>query len=246
VAPPPAAAPPPPPPPAPAPAPDWRDAVTAFEKKEREAARAAQREGRYVDARNSWDVVLALQPGDAEASAGREHSGRSATEAAASLLSRARQAQARGDVEGAMRLYVETLSLDPAQSAAATALRGLEHERARRVTRQAFARAPTPRPMSPPMQAERNTLEHASLLAAEGEIDAAIAILTPLVRDARSDPAARARLADLRVRRAEMLAPTNRAAAVTEAEQALRIQPGHAGAMQLLQRLRALSGTAPQ
>ena len=241
---PPAPPPPPAPAPVPAPSPSWRDAVTAFEKEQRESARAAQRAGRYVDAQRSWDVVLFLQPDDAEAAAGREQSGRSATETATGLVSRARQAQSRGDAEGAMRLYVEALSLDPTQTAAADALRNLEHDRARRVTRQTFARVPTPSPR--PMPAERNALEHASLLAAEGDVDGAIALLAPLVQDARSDPAARARLADLRVRRAETLAPTNRAAAVSEAEQALRIQPGHEGATQLLQRLRATNGTPPR
>lgn len=235
-------APAPPPAPVPAPVPSWRDAVSAFEQEQREAARADQRAGRFVDAQRRWDVVLALRSDDTEAATGREQSSRSAATAAAELVNRARQAQARGNVEDAMRLYLEALSLDPTQASAASALRTLEHDRARRVTRQAFARAPAPRPAP----AGRNELEHASLLAAEGEVDAAIAILTPLVRDARSDPVARARLADLRLRRAEMLAPTNRAAAVAEAEQVLQIQPGHPGATQLLQRLRTANGNAPR
>jgi tetratricopeptide (TPR) repeat protein len=241
----------PPPTPAPAPAPPRaapaapapaRSAVAAFEQEQREAARDAQRSGRYVEAQRAWEVVLALDPADDEAIAGREHSAKAAATTAAERITRARQAQTRGDTEGAMRLYLEALSFDPTQVTASSALRALEHDRARRVTPLSFARAPAPRPA----QAERSELEHASLLAAAGELDAAIALLTPLVRDGRGDPSARARLAELHLRRAELLAPTHRAAAVAEAERVLQIQPGHAGATLLLRRLRVAANGAPR
>jgi hypothetical protein len=62
--------------------------------------------------------------------------------------------------------------------------------------------------------ADRNELEHASLLAGQGEVEGAIAVLRPLVTSRRADPAVRRMLADLYVRQADALLPDRREAAV--------------------------------
>jgi len=90
--------------------------------------------------------------------------------------------------------------------------------------------------------ADRNELEHASLLAGQGEVDGAIAVLRPLVTSRRADPAVRRMLADLYLRQAEALMPNRRDAAVAALERAVQADPSHTRAAA---RLKEVSGAAP-
>lgn len=208
-------------------------------------------QARYLDAARAWQGLLALRPDDADAlqglAAARTASQAGAREAAA----RARSAQSRGQVEAAMRGWVEVLAFAPYDDSAAVALRGLEAERARR------ALAPSPLARAPGVsltRAERDAvpptaphaeLEHATLLAAQGEVDAAIALLAPLARGGGADPALKSALANLYVRQAERLASAGqRQAALDALNRCLRLQPRHALALQLRARLRAPSAPA--
>ncbi len=233
-------------------------ALLTFEKSQRNAAEAAAAQQRWVDAIWAWEVVLALKPRDAQAQAQRSAAQAAVAAGVAERLPRAAQARQRGDAEAASRLYLEVLALAPGEPGAAEALREMERQRARRtaaVTARApstsaalsLAAALPPRQMAPPPaallpshsalkpapdptteRADSNDLEHASLLAAQGEIDAAIALLRPLASRPRANPAARTPLADLYWRQAERLeARGERGAAITALQRCLQLVPSH-------------------
>jgi hypothetical protein len=133
----------------------------------------------------------------------------------------------------------------------------MERERSRRQAVGPFARplvpgtataakAPARKPRAGGISVD---LEHASLLAGQGEIDAAIALLQPAAGTQRLDAEARAMLADLYVKQADRLAASDRPAALRALRQSLRTVPGHAAAAARLRQLLAAgsagsSGTA--
>jgi tetratricopeptide (TPR) repeat protein len=223
-------------------------AIELFEQNHRTAAEIAAAKGRWNEALWAWDVVLALKPDDADAQAGRRKAEASAQAAVVDRLPRAAQARSRGDLEQATRLYLEVLALRPGHAEAADALRTIERDRSRRQAVGPFARAMVPGSASAAKNAParsaraagtRVDLEHASLLAGQGEIDAAIALLQPAPGAQRLDAAARALLADLYVKQADKLVASDKAAAIRALRQGLRTVPGHAAASSRLRQLLA-------
>ena len=225
-------------------------AVDQFEQNHRTAADLAARKGRWSEATWAWDVVLAIKPDDAEALSGRRKAEAAAQAAVAERLPRAAQARSRGDLEQATRLYLEVLALRPGQTEAADALRAMEVDRSRRQAVAPFARAMVPGAATAPRTAAARQktgsgidLEHASLLAGQGEIDAAIALLQGANGTRRTDPQARAMLADLYVKQADKLAANDRAAAINALRQSLLAVPGHPAATLKLRQLQAAGAT---
>jgi len=224
-------------------------ALSAFEQQHRQKATQAAAQGRWADAQAAWDVVLALRPQDEEALMSRRDAVVAAGDGVAERLPRARQAQRKGDLEGASRLYLEVLALDPLHADAAAALRAIESERVRRsrsiVASRGLDYRPPPAPAPAPMPAAgavRSDVEHAAMLSRQGEVDAAIALLQPVATARRSDPAARALMADLYVQQADRLAATDRAGAIAALESSLRFVPGHPVATRQLRELRQADG----
>ncbi len=183
--------------------------LAAYTQQLRTAARQAAAQAQHGQAQRGWDIVLALEPADSEARAGYAHAAATLRAGAAERLARARAAQTRGDTDGAMRNYLEALSLEPDNVAAAESLRSLEHQRALRNKPLSFARSPGPMgsanettpalkrpvarsttadaaaveaPTGRPSGAPAVELEHAALLAGQGDLEAAIALLTPLLQ----------------------------------------------------------------
>lgn len=216
-------------------------AVAAFEARQRDEAEAAFRAGRHAEALWAWDVVLALAPQDAAAARRRAEVQAAAETAAEERVARARQAQQRGETEAAVRLYLEALAILPtghaSSTAAADALREIERERTRRGNVMGFRAAQVLQPRTP--ATERNELEHAAMLAGQGEVEAAIATLEAVLTRRPADTAARNALADLLVRRAERLQANDRRGAAAALERALQLVPGHRGATARMRALRA-------
>jgi len=219
----------------PAPAPPVIDTVPAFAQQQRDAAQAAARQGRWADAVWAWDVVLALRPGDVAAREARAAAQASAQHVAAEREARAHQARQRGDLDGAIKLYLEALAVAPDDASAADALRDIERAR----TRRGNLVGPRSAQSRPPPSAGRNELEHASMLASQGEFESAIALLAPL---ARSDARARAQLADIYWRQAQRLEANDRAGAIAALRRCLLLEPGHKAAAQKLAALSTPSG----
>ena len=233
------------------------DALGGFERRYRSLAEAAMQERRWVDAVWAWDVVLALRPRDDTALQQRAKAQALADEAAADRSTRAQQARQRGDIDAATRLYLETLALAPGERAAADALREMERQRARRGNVMGY-RSPglnlVRRPNDggymllpqPRAATGGNELEHASLLVKQGDLDAAIAMLEPLAKTKKPDPAVASRLADLYWRRGEQLAGKDPKAAIDALQRCLQLAPGHPQASARLKVLRTAGAAASQ
>lgn len=237
--------------PAPSAAPVASPALTAFEARQREAADAALQRGRWVDAMWALDVLQALRPDDANLVSRRAQAEELAKQAASERRQQAKAAQQRGDSDSAMRLNLDVLSLAPSatlQAEAADALRALERDRVARQhlgvsARLAFARGPAQEKITgKAASAGRNDVEHASMMAAQGDVSGAIALLKPVNAQANADPAARRLLADLYLRQAESLWPQQASAAISAAERGLKAEPKH---KLLSERLAQWRGTVP-
>lgn len=239
--------------PAPAPeAPAARTPAAQFERQTRERAVLLTRQGKLGEAAQTWDVLLALRPDSREYREQRSELQRQIDAAAIDRAQRAARAQQRGELDAAMQLYLSVLAIKPEHAQAAEALRSLERERVRRqqlgrpsrltLTRRANAEAEMAAPSG---GADRNDLEHAALLAGNGELDDAIALLERHLAIDRRDDAVKASLAELYQRKAdEALAGRDPAAAIGWLEKSLKLDPADADTAARLKQLRGLSPAA--
>jgi tetratricopeptide (TPR) repeat protein len=138
---------------------------------------------------------------------------------------------------------------------AADALRSIERERVKRqqlgrlsrltlMRRGTEAMGPTDKVGSAGV--DRNELEHATILARQGEIDSAIGLLERRLAADRNDRAARNMLADLYERKADdALASRDTASAIALLEKSLRLDPNDAQVAERLKQLRAAAASKP-
>lgn len=216
-----------------------------FERKQRERALWLTRQGRLAEAAVAWEVLTVLRPDVADYRERLAETRRQADAAVAERLPRAVQAQKRGELDAASQQYLAILTLQPEQPQAAEGLRAIERERNRRnylgkysrttLTRRSMADATMPTTGAP----ESNELEHASILASQGDVDDAIAVLERRVTADRRDDAARQLLADVYFQKADGLASRDRKAAIAALERCLRLDPGHSRAAALQKQLKA-------
>jgi tetratricopeptide (TPR) repeat protein len=206
----------------------------------------AQRENRLADAATAWDILTALRPDVADYRDRLLETQRLIDKAVADRLPRATQAQQRGDLDMATRHYLAVLALQPHNAAAADALRAIERERNKRnylgkysrntLTHRAMADAEMPQAAG--RLAERNKLEHAALLADDGQFDDAIALLEARLASDRNDRDAQRLLASVLLRKAEPLVASDRATAKVLLERSVRLDPAEPRAARLLKELK--------
>ncbi len=228
----------------------------AFEQHYRSRAGSAQRLGRLADAAMAWEVLTALRPESREYRDALLDTRRQIDAAVAERLPRAAQAQRRGDLDTAMQGYLAVLALQPDSLFAADALRSIERERVKRqqlgrLSRLALMRRGT-EAMRPndkavaPAGSDRNELEHATVLARQGEIDSAIGLLERRIAADRNDRAARNLLADFYERKADdVLAARDTAGAIALLEKSLRLHPSDARVANRLKQLRVAVVSKP-
>ena len=284
-------------------------AVVAFEAQQHQAAQSAAALGRWFEAAEAWDVLLALHPQDSSLQRLQEQAEANARSEATERVKRAKAAQQRGDADAAWRLYLEALALQPGHEDAVVALRTLDRERGGR--RQSFAPSALPAPSQaiqtsanvpiaaatqpaarttakrPPVaektnasepslgaatkastgslatisatrsaatftapnaapSRQHNDIEHASLLARQGEIESAITLLLPHAQTGSDNVAARRLLADLYFRQAEKLPAGQDQAVLAALKQSLAFDPTHARAQQRLSQLQNGPTATPQ
>lgn len=224
---------------------------SSFEQDYRERASSAARQGRLADAVLAWEVLTVLRPDVAEYRDALADARRQIEAAVADRLPRAAQAQRRGDLDGATQLYLSVLALQPEQAAAADALRSIERERVKRQQLGRLSRLTLTRRAATDAEvmadkaaaaggADRNELEHVSMLARQGELDTAIGLLERRIAANRNDRAARELLADLCERKAdEALAARDSAGAIALLEKSLRLDPTDTRVAERLKQLRA-------
>jgi tetratricopeptide (TPR) repeat protein len=224
-------------------------ASSAFEQQYQDRASTAQRQGRLADAAVAWEVLTVLRPESREYRDALAETRRQINVAVAERLPRAAQAQRRGDLDSATQAYLGVLALQPDSLPAADALRSIERERVKRqqlgrLSRLTLARrgneAMSPNDKVASAGADRNELEHAAILARQGEIDSAIGLLERRVAADRNDRAARNMLADLYERKADdVLAARDTPGAIALLEKSLRLDASDARVAERLKQLRA-------
>ena len=225
----------------------------AFEQRQRERALSLARQKRLADAAIAWEVLTVLRPDVADYRERLADTQRQIDAAVAERLPRAAQAAQRGEVDNATQLYLAVLALQPLNEPASEALRALERERNKRnylgkfsrytLTRRAMADAEMPG--STNAMAGRNDVEHAALLAGDGEYDDAIGLLERRLAADKQDTAARRLLASVYYRKAESLLPRDKAGAVAALEKSVRADPSELRAAARLKQLKTGASTAP-
>lgn len=216
----------------------------SFERKQRDRAAQATRQGRHGEAALIWEVLTVLRPDAAEYRERLAESRRQADAAAADRLQRGAAARQRGELDAATQQYLAALALQPDQPQAAEALRAIERDRNKRNFLGKFSRLTlTRRSMAeatmPTAAAETNELEHASILASQGDLDDAIAVLEKRVAADRRDDSARLLLADVYVQKAEKLAPRDRKGAAAAVDRALKLDAANSRALALQKQVKA-------
>lgn len=249
---PPRPAPPPEPAPAARPAPTEDPALALFRDRQAERARQAEADGRWADAELAWEVIALMQPGDPAPAARLDAVKARVADLVAERRAQAEAAQRRSDLDAAAQAWLDVLALAPTHATAADALRQIERERERRRMAGRNARVPMAKrvpdepesaDLSEAGRRNANLREHAALLARQGDVDGAVALLR---EPARTDAALRAQLADLYVARAESLRQRDPIAARAAVDAALALDRKHAAALALVRQLpRAPGRTAP-
>lgn len=219
-------------------------ALAEFAARQRQTADTAAAQGRWAEAISALEILRALQSNDNAVVQQLARARAAAETAAREHLQRGRLAAQGGDAEAASRAYLEALVLDPKLSEAADALRAQERERVRRqhlgkLSRYAMGNTAASLQDEPPTQAVLAELEHASLLADQGEFDAAVATLKPLADQRAASASVTRLLAEIHFRHAESLVATNRAAARAALDRCLKLDRSHPRALALVRQLSA-------
>ncbi|WP_088281389.1 hypothetical protein [Ideonella sp. A 288] len=239
--------------PAVVPAPTGDRSIDHFEAQQRQHAEQHTRQGRLAEAALAWEVLTLLRPSRTDYRERLAEARAAIDKAVSQRVAKATAAQQRGDTHGAERAWFEVLAVEPTHGAAAHALREIEKERNRAsvvgrfaqppglAPRNGAAAAPVVRSRAPERAVatpgQRNLIEHASIMASQGELGAAIAMLSEPAGSAAPDPQAKLLLAQLLMQRADAQPPSQREAAVADLEQALKLNPKLEAARARLQQL---------
>jgi tetratricopeptide (TPR) repeat protein len=230
--------------------------LDAFQQQQQDRAERAEAQGRWAEAALAWEVLGLLRPDDGAVARRLAAARQQIGERVARHQAVAQAAQRRGDGQAAMREWLELLALDPSHLGAADALRQMERERSARSQVGRFARpllparrpaepAPAPSPaLAEAARSANSQREHATLLARQGDLDGAITLL----RDSpqwRSQPAHRAMVVDLYVRKAEATKAAQPEVARKAVEAALAIDARHPAALALQVQLVRPSAAPP-
>lgn len=217
---------------------EWPQRIAQGQRSARElaeqrwqAARQAQQRGETDQAVRAYAEVLALTPDRTEAADAlrqlerdrvrRQHLGQ---------LSRNTMARQLGPALVAMTAMTRAAQAPAAAATAPTA---------------GSPGAPAAPAATPEADGDRNVMEHASLLAGQGEWSAALATLRPLALGRRPDPQARALWVDIHLRQADALVQQgDRPGAIAALERLLQVEPQHPRATARLRELQ--SARAPR
>lgn len=224
--------------------------ATPFEQQQLSQARAQAAQGHLAEAATHWEVLSVLRPNE-PGYARQLALVRTQIERETSVeLAAARAARQRGAIDEASQHYLAVLALQPDNEAAADALRAIEREhnkrehlgrhasmtlggRANKDSLQTSGQAATA------LSAQRNDLEHAALLAGQGEFEDAITLLNQRLKTRPQDAATKEQLADVYFAQAEALAPRDKEGAIAALRKCLQLQPRYAAARSRLAQLTA-------
>lgn len=222
--------------------------VDGFEQRLRERALHFGRQGQLAEAATAWEILTVLRPEHREYRDRLDEMRQLIGQVVPDRMQRGAQALKRGELDTASSHYLAALALEPDNAPAADALRSIERERNKRgilgkASRVALVRRAVndSRAATAP---ERNTLEHAAMLAGQGELDEAVLLLErQLAADKRNTAACRL-LSDVYLSKAEKQAPRDRSGAIASLEKSLRLDPGNARAAERLRQIKGGNGSA--
>ena len=218
-----------------------------FEQRGGERARQAGRPGQRAAAAPTGANKTERRPAHREYRERLNETQQLISQVVPDRMQRGAQALKRGELDAAAAHYLAALALAPDNMQAADALRGIERERNRRsylgkASRVTLARRPAndARTAASP---DRNTLEHAAMLAGDGELDDAISLLERQLAADRRNTAACQLLADVYAQKAEKQAPRDKPGAIASLEKSLRLDASNARTMERLRQLKGGTGT---
>ena len=200
-----------------------------FSKLQMDQAEQAERQGHWTKAAWHWEALVALRPQDPNSTARHQRALQAADSLAALRLSQARLALQLGDADSARELLVRALAAQPALPEAAESLRSIERERMRQQSAKVVSRHQPSRQARLPI-----AFAHAQLLALQGELEGAIALLRPLAEAQPPDRSARRRLADLLLQLGQLQYAEDPVAAARTVRSSLRLDPDLAAARNTL------------
>lgn len=227
---------------------------SSVEQQQLAQARAQAAQGHLAEAATHWEVLTVLRPGELAYAEQLSQLRARMEKEARNELAAAQSARQRGAPDEASQHYLAVLSLQPDNALAADALRAIEREHNQREHLGRYARQTlgsraqkdslqasnqTAGQTATALSAQRNDLEHAALLAGQGEFDDAIALLSQRLKTKPQDAAAKELLADVYLAQAQALAPRNKEAAIAALRKCLQLQPRYAAARSLLTQLTA-------
>lgn len=223
---------------------------SAFEQQQLAQARAQAAQGHLAEAATHWEILSVLRPDETGYAQQLAQLRLQMDRQAANELAAAKAARQRGAIDEASQRYLAVLALRPEDEAAADALRAIEREHNKREHLGRYARLTLGSNANKDslqkgdqgtnaLSAQRNDLEHAALLAGQGEFDDAIALLTQRLKARPQDPATKELLADVYLAQAEAIAPRDKDKAIAALKQCLQLQPRYAAARNRLQQLTA-------
>ncbi|MBI5924755.1 MAG: hypothetical protein HY836_04080 [Aquabacterium sp.] len=227
-------------------------AAEAFEQATLANAQAQMQQGHLAEAAVNWEVLSVLRPDKPNYAQQLAQTRAQITQKVNEQLPAARQARQRGALDEATQRNLAILALQPDNTTAAQALRDIEQQRNKqlylgRYSRLTLAKATSGKQTAlgthghqaanTTLSVERNALEHAALLAGQGEFDDAIALLKQDLAAHPKDAATRSLLADVYYRQAASLESKDKPAALAALRLCLRLEPGHTQARHKLAQL---------
>ncbi len=224
--------------------------ATPFEQQQLVQARAQAAQGHLAEAATHWEVLSVLRPNEPSYARQLAQVRAQIEREASTELAAARAARQRGAIDEASQHDLAVLALQPDNEAAADALRAIEREHNKREHLGRHARVTlgsrsnkdslqTGGQAATALSAQRNDLEHAALLAGQGEFDDAISLLNQRLKARPQDAAAKEQLADIYFAQAEALAPRDKEGAIAALRKCLQLQPRYAAARSRLAQLTA-------
>lgn len=223
---------------------------SAFEQQQLALARAQAAQGHLAEAATHWDILSVLRPDEPSYAQQLAQLRAQIERQAAKELGEAKAARQRGAIDEASQHYLAVLALRPDDEAAADGLRAIEREHNKREHLGRYARLTLGSSAykeslqkgdlgANALSAQRNDLEHAALLAGQGEFDDAITLLTQRLKARPQDAATKELLADVYLAQAEAIAPRDKDKAIAALKQCLQLQPRYAAARARLAQLTA-------
>lgn len=223
---------------------------STFEQQQLAQARSQAAQGHLAEAATHWEVLSVLRPNEPSYAQQWAQARAQIEREASRELGAAKAARQRGALDEASQHYLAVLALQPDHTDAAEALRAIEREHNKREHLGRYARQTLGSRVNQDslqkgsqaanaLSAQRNDLEHAALLAGQGEFDDAITLLSQRLKTKPQDAATKELLADVYFAQAEALAPRDKDGAIAALRKCLQLQPRYAAARSRLAQLTA-------